>query len=78
VVAQARIAEGWDWERLGELDKSRGAFAEAHDLFAAAGGSNAERLLLTISPETFSTIRESMRRRTATYESAARSLSRNW
>jgi len=37
VVAQARIAEGWDWERLGELDKSRGAFAEAHDLFAAAG-----------------------------------------
>src|SRR5258706_170120 len=37
VVAQSRIAEGWDWERLGELDKSRAAFAEAHDLFAAAG-----------------------------------------
>lgn len=37
VVAQARIAEGWDWERLGELGKSGAAFAEAHDLFSAAG-----------------------------------------
>jgi eukaryotic-like serine/threonine-protein kinase len=37
VVAQSRIAEGWGWERLGELSKSAAAFSEAHDLFSAAG-----------------------------------------
>src|SRR5882672_8353147 len=37
VVAQARIAEGWAWERLGERGKAGVAFAEAHDLFSAAG-----------------------------------------
>jgi tetratricopeptide (TPR) repeat protein/TolB-like protein len=37
VVAQARLAEGWDWERLGDLGKAAASFAEAHDLFSAAG-----------------------------------------
>lgn len=37
VVAQARLAEGWCWERLGELDKARNAFEEARTLFSAAG-----------------------------------------
>src|SRR6266481_1092279 len=37
VVAQARIAEGWAWERLGDLGKSGTTFTEAHDLFSAAG-----------------------------------------
>ena len=37
IVAQARSEEGWDWDRLGELDRATEAFAEAKVLFAAAG-----------------------------------------
>mgnify|MGYP003694761901 CR=1 FL=1 len=33
MVAQAKIAEGWDWERLGDLSNANAAFAQAHDLF---------------------------------------------
>jgi len=36
VVAQARLSEGWCWERLGDLEKSKAAFGEARDLFTAA------------------------------------------
>jgi serine/threonine protein kinase/tetratricopeptide (TPR) repeat protein len=37
VVAQARLSEGWCWERLGKLDASKEAFGEAYVLFTAAG-----------------------------------------
>ena len=37
MVAQAKIAEGWDWERLGDLSNANAAFAQAHDLFSGAG-----------------------------------------
>jgi len=37
IVAQARLGEGWCWERLGDLAKSETTFGEARDLFSAAG-----------------------------------------
>jgi tetratricopeptide (TPR) repeat protein/TolB-like protein len=37
VVAQAKLDEGFSWERLGELEKAAGLFREARELFTAAG-----------------------------------------
>jgi serine/threonine protein kinase/tetratricopeptide (TPR) repeat protein len=37
VVAQARLMEGYAWERLGQSAEASAAFAEAQSLFSAAG-----------------------------------------
>jgi len=53
VVAQARLAEGWCWERLGELAKARAAFGEAQQQFTAAGDKRGAAIALSRAGDVF-------------------------